>query len=268
MPLGEGWIPGPTCVAAQPLSSLVLFAPPRCSGDGDSPLCPIPIALTYLCPSPLLTESIPVSVSVSVLFMSLNMFVLVPILVFLYVYSISIPLSLSPLSLALCLSNCLSPLPSLSLPLCPSSLSLNHLHFSLTLCLCVSVPIHLRVSVSLCLYVCLQPSLCLYASSLTVGFSLFLSSSTYSCPGPDPSLWLHSLWPEPGAVLASAALSRPPVCPSFLLLDRRVSAHTSHICLPADCRERGRWLWTLGRNPFWAAVGPENAPELVNSLTH
>lgn len=176
--------------------------------------------------------------------------------------------SVSISSLSCPLSLCLSPLPSLSLPLCPSSLSLNHLHFSLTLCLCVSVPIHLRVSVSLCLYVCLQPSLCLYASSLTVGFSLFLSSSTYSCPGPDPSLWLHSLWPEPGAVLASAALSRPPVCPSFLLLDRRVSAHTSHICLPADCRERGRWLWTLGRNPFWAAVGPENAPELVNSLTH
>lgn len=175
--------------------------------------------------------------------------------------------SISSLSCPLS-SNCLSLLPSLSLPLCPSSLSLNHLHFSLTLCLCVSVPIHLRVSVSLSLYVCLQPSLCLYASSLTVGFSLFLSSSTYSCPGPDPSLWLHSLWPEPGAVLASAALSRPPVCPSFLLLDRRVSAHTSHICLPADCRERGRWLWTLGRNPFWAAVGPENAPELVNSLTH
>lgn len=139
-------------MAAQPFSSLVLFASPRGTGDGDLPLCSILMRLICLCPYPLLTE--PVSISLCPIPISEHAFVLIPILC----------MSLSCLLMYVS-NSCLCLHPSLSLSV--SSLSLS-LPFSVFLPVsCVSV--HIAVSVFLWLHMDLHHiSVSLCSSSLTL----------------------------------------------------------------------------------------------------
>lgn len=138
-------------MVAQPFSSLVLFAPPRGTGDGDLLICPILIRLTCLCPHPLLTE--PISISLCPLPIPELVFVLVPVLCFSYVSILSpFPcMSLTPVCLHPCLSLSVSSL-SLSLPFSvflPVSVCLPP---SQSLCVSLALhgsPPHLCVSVPL-----------------------------------------------------------------------------------------------------------------------
>lgn len=129
-------------------------------------------------------------------------------------------LSMSPVSAALFVSLAVSF--SVTIPVFvsvpPSYFSVSS--FSAFLPQSLGVYLHLRVS--LCLSVFLSLCVCI---SLTSSVSLFLfpesgspSLSASLCvflpwSGPQP-VTAVPLWPEPGAVLASAAPSRPPACPS------------------------------------------------------
>lgn len=170
----------------------------------------------------------------------------------------------------LCLSSHLFLSPSLSLPLSLLSLSLS-LVFS---CFPPSVPVglspllSLRVSpcVSVSVYVYLQPQLCvsLPPSRLWHPFPLSASLSVFlSWSRPQP-LAAMSPWPEPGAVLASAAPSRLPAHPSS---SRAVSDQCRH---PTPASQpparRGRWSGDCRQEYLHATPGIENSLKLTNSL--
>lgn len=219
------------CIAAQPLNSLVLFLSPRCSGDRDPPLCPIPITLICLCPY-LLADAIPIS-SLSLPFLSLPVFVSIPILVFL-------SLCLYPISVSLC-PHLLSQLPSLSLDISFSVsipvvaslflLSLSLPFFYLSPCLCLCVHLHLCLSVSLPILSVL-PSLCLplcvpVLVQTPAGGRYASLASAGDCPG-----------------------FCCPLSATCLLLGRRLSVHTnSTSAFQQPARREGGGQETLSRNP-------------------
>lgn len=131
------WIPGPMCMLAQLFSSLVLFAPPRGTGDGDLPLCPILTRLTCCCPHPL-TAHFQQFVPFLSPTMSLSWF-LSCISLYISILSPSLCMSLTPISVSnpVCLS--VSPPCLLLLPFLSSSVSVC---LSPAQSLCVSLALH------------------------------------------------------------------------------------------------------------------------------
>lgn len=244
----------PTEQAAQPFSSLVLALS---RGTGTF-LCAIPVALPCL---PIIFSLNPFHAYVSVPCLSLNLCSGLYPCVSLCMSRVSAALFVF-LAISFSLHPCLC--------LCPFSLSLS-LVFS---CFPPSVPVglspllSLRVSpcVSVSVYVYLQPQLCvsLPPSRLWHPFPLSASLSVFlSWSRPQP-LAAMPPWPEPGAVLASAAPSRLPAHPSS---SRAVSDQCRH---PTPASQpparRGRWSGDCRQEYLHATPGIENSLKLTNSL--
>ena len=253
--LGEIWIPpcGASSLAFQLTSSCSL------KGHGKLPLCHS--CSTNLSAHHLLSEPIP-CLCLRPMPISEPLFWSLSLCFSLYVSCVCCPLCLSG-HLFLCLHPCLC--------LCPFSLSLS-LVFS---CSAPSVPVGLSplltVSVSLpvcpslCIY--LQPQLCvsLPPSRLWHPFPLSASLSVFlSWSRPQP-LAAMPPWPEPGAVLASAAPSRLPACPSS---SRASSGQCGHPT-PASQQpaRRGRCSGDFRQEYLHATPGTENSLEPVSSPT-
>ena len=221
-------------------------------------LCAIPIALTCL---PIISLNL-FHAYVSVPCLSLNLCSgLYP----------CVPLCMSPVSAACFVF--LAIFFSVSIPVFASvpCLYLSVLSFPASLRRCGSVPIaqSLRVSpcVSVSVYIYLQTQLCvsLPSSRLWHPFPLSASLSVFlSWSRPQP-LAAMPPWPEPGAVLASAAPSRLPACPSS---SRVGSDHCRHPT-PASQQpaKRGRWSGDCRQEYLHATPGIENSLEPVSSLT-
>lgn len=162
---------------------------------------------------------------------------------------------------------------SVSIPVFASvpSISQSCLFLLRSLCPCGSVPIaqSLRVSpcVSVSVYISPAPAVCLSSSfqTLTSLPSLCLSLSVFlSWSRPQP-LAAMPPWPEPGAVLASAAPSRLPACPSSSWAGSGQCGHPT----PASQQpaRRGRCSGDFRQEYLHATPGTENSLEPVSSPT-